>query len=252
MLIATTEQRSHLFHARMSCAEGMPSHYDFPCNRLRIFPISHPPITPLILPFVPIALHQIDASLSSTHCTEAVLLTIVLLLSSLFGEPLRRSLTTRSVSLMRRPHPTLLPSLSRSFLTDLVSRPFLLQHERTTCYSRAHLRQACVRTLLPCATRAARVLRTKSRCSSRFSLVSFSPITAIDASRALAHPLPVTLLSLVAHGCRRPCCAPIARSRSRSSCVLQLVLRVRYAKHAPPPPSFLQRALSPISPLRLL
>lgn len=123
-------------------------------------------------------------------------------------------------------------SLSRSFLTELVSRPFFLQHERTTCCSRAHLHRACVRPLLPCATRAARVLRTKSRRSSRFSLVSFSPLQR-STPRALAHPL-VTLLSLVAHGRRRPCFAPFAPSRSRPSCVLQLVLRVRHAKHAPP------------------
>lgn len=101
-----------------------------------------------------------------------------------------------------------------------------------------------MRPLLPCATRAARVLRTKSRHSSRFSLVSFSPLQR-STPRALVHPL-VTLLSLVAYGRRRPCCAPIARSRLRSSCVLQLVLRVRHVKHAPPP-FFLQLALSPIS-----
>lgn len=156
----------------------------------------------------------------------------------------------RFVSLTRRsPSSHRAPPLSRSLLTDLASRPFFLQHERTTCCSRAHLRRACVRPLLPCATRAARVLRTKSRLvSSRFSLVSFSPLQR-STPRALAHPL-VTLLSLVAHGRHRPCCAPIARSRSFSlvfsSCVLQLVLRVRHAKHAPPP-FFLRLTLSPNS-----
>lgn len=122
----------------------------------------------------------------------------------------------RFVSLTRRsPSSHRAPPLSRSLLTDLASRPFFLQHERTTCCSRAHLRRACVRPLLPCATRAARVLRTKSRLvSSRFSLVSFSPLQR-STPRALAHPL-VTLLSLVAHGRHRPCCAPIARSRSCS------------------------------------
>jgi len=130
-----------------------------------------------------------------------------------------------------------------------VSRSFFLQHERTTCCSRAHLHWACVRTLLPCATRAARVLRTKSHRSSRFSLVSFSPLLR-STPRALAHPL-VTLLSLVAHSRRRPSCTPIARSHSCSSCVLQLVLRVRHAKYAPPP-FFLQPALFPISLLARL
>lgn len=88
-----------------------------------------------------------------------------------------------------------------------------------------------------------------SSFSSRFSLVSFSPLLR-STPRALAHPL-VTLLSLVAHGRRRPCRAPFARSRSRPSCVLQLVLRVRHGKHAPPP-AFLQLALSPISARRRL
>lgn len=113
----------------------------------------------------------------------------------MFDEPLR-SLARRS------PSSHLVPSLSRSRLTDLVPRPFFLQHERTTCCSRAHLRRACVRPLLPCATRAARVLRTK--VSSFLSVLSLFglllSITAIDASRSRSpsrHPA-------LARGARSP------------------------------------------------
>lgn len=113
----------------------------------------------------------------------------------MFDEPLR-SLARRS------PSSDLVPSLSRSRLTDLVPRPFFLQHERTTCCSRAHLRRACVRPLLPCATRAARVLRTK--VSSFLPVLSLFglllSITAIDASRSRSpsrHPA-------LARGARSP------------------------------------------------
>lgn len=119
---------------------------------------------------------------------------------------------------LRFPHAGASPSShlapSRSLPTELASRPFFLQHERTTCGSRAHFHRTCAHSLLPCATRAARVLRTKSRRSPPgSSAVSFSPLQR-TTPRALAHPL-VTLLSLVAHGRRRPCRAPLARSRSR-------------------------------------
>lgn len=122
---ATRPPVSHVHELRWGS-----SHYDFPCNRLRS---SYAPITllsPFILPFHLglIALRQIDASPilnRIARCIDAVLLTTVFL-SSLSGEPLR-SLTTRSVSLTRRsPSSHLALSLSRSLLTNMVSRPFLL------------------------------------------------------------------------------------------------------------------------------
>lgn len=163
---------------------------------------------------------------------------MTVLLLSLSGEPLR-SLTTRSVSLTRR---SLLshfaPSRSYSLLTDPVLRSFFLQHERTTCCSRVHLRRACVRPMLPCATRAARVLRTKA--SSFLSVLSGSlllSITAIDASRSRLpsrHPA-------LARGARSPpslsrpdhsfSLAFLARSPARAA-------RAPRKARTPPPSSF--------------
>lgn len=82
--------------------------------------------------------------------------------------------------------PSRAAALSRSLLTALVPRSFLLQHERTTCCSRVHLRRACVRPLLPCATRAARVLGTEQGLVVPPGSLSgfFLFLTAIDASRS--------------------------------------------------------------------
>lgn len=156
-------------------------------------------------------------------------------------------LVNRSVSLTRRPpssNHALSPS--RSLLTDLVSRPFLLQHERTTCCSRAHLRRACVRSLLPCATRAARVLRTKSRVIPPGCLRSPS---LHYSDRRLA--LSLTLSSPCSRSWRTVAAVLVAPRSLVLARVSQLVLRVRHAKYAPPP-FYLQPSLSPISLLARL
>lgn len=94
-LIITTEQRSHLFHARMSCAEGRcittsraTGYTSFQSSSY------HPSSSPSYRsPFVKSTRHP-------PRCIDAALLTTVLL-SSLSGEPLR-SLRTCSVSLTQR------------------------------------------------------------------------------------------------------------------------------------------------------
>lgn len=89
-LIATTEQRSHLFHARMSCAESRR----ITTSRATGYasfqsPSYHPSSSPSYRsPFVKSTRHP-------PRCIDAALLTTVLL-SSLSGEPLR---SLRTVSL---------------------------------------------------------------------------------------------------------------------------------------------------------
>jgi len=99
---------------------------------------NHLPITPPTSPsFVPIILHRrVTHSRPRRSMYRHGLLTTVPPLIFVC-EPLR-SLTTRSASLTRcSPSPHFAQSLSRSFLNDPASRPFFLQHERTTCCSRA-------------------------------------------------------------------------------------------------------------------
>lgn len=122
---------------RINCAEES-LYYDFACNRLRISSITLP--SSLILPFLVSIAFQIDASPILDRVTRR---------GPSNDRPLclvNRFVLSRLVSLTRRSLSShLAPSPSRSLLTDLVPRPFFLQHERTTCCSRAHLRRACVR-----------------------------------------------------------------------------------------------------------
>lgn len=200
----------------VSRAHGLrrgPSHYDFPCNRLRISSIALPVITH--------SLSGIDRLSDRRHPSS---------IASLDA----RSILSLSDKPLRFPHAALSLVPSRSLLSELVPRPFFLQHERTTCGSRAHLHRACARPLLPCATRAARLLRLKSRRSPPGS--HRSPSLRYSARRLA---LSLTLSSPCSRSWRTVAAVlvapPFARSRSRPSCVLQLVLRVRHGTHAPPP-----------------
>lgn len=109
------------------------------------------------------------------------------------------------------PHSVMFSSL----LSDPASRPFLLQHERTTCCSRALLCRACVR----CATvrNSCCAYATNRRSPQRLCLLFHLTLGALALARA-------TRRSLVLRVVRSP-----ARAARRS-----LVLRVRYVKHALP------------------
>lgn len=75
-LIARVELRSHLYHARVELRCGS-SHYDFPCNKLRI-----PPITLLLSFILPLCTSDRSPFVKSTCYPFSVFLTIVLLPSS--------------------------------------------------------------------------------------------------------------------------------------------------------------------------
>lgn len=115
---------------------------------------------------------------------------------------------------------------------------FLLQHERTTCCSRARL----CRLFVPCY-RAQLVLRVRHKSSEHLRrppvsgillhLIRFLRLDVISLSLSLSlfrfsSSSLVTLLSLVAHDCRGLRRALVARSRSLSSCCASAVRMIYF------------------------
>lgn len=245
-LIATTEQCGHLFHdARTNCVESRR----ITTSRATGYAVLQSPLLPRLRTDRPSSNRRVTyprpsrsigsmhrRGPSNDHPSSHLCLASRFVLSQLAPFPSRGALL----------RPTTPLSPSRSLLTDLVSRPFLLQHERTTCCSRAHLRRACVRSLLPCATRAARVLRTKSRVIPPGCLRSPS---LHYSDRRLA--LSLTLSSPCSRSWRTVAAVLVAPRSPVLARVSQLVLRVRHAKYAPPP-FYPQPSLSPISLLARL
>lgn len=166
--------RGHLFHALVE-----PQNVAL---RLPVQQVAHLSDHPLLsLPLLPRTNRQIDASPMLDHrrltASTRFLSTTILFHPRLMNKSFR-SLMRHSLSLSV-PSCFALPP-SRLFFFDLRSRPFLLQHERTTCYSRAHFCQAYVRCY-----RAQLVLRVRYESSivpffSRFCFFLF--LTANDIS----------------------------------------------------------------------
>lgn len=132
----------------------------------------------------------------------------------------------------------LFPSLARSYLRDLASRSFLLQHERTTCCSRAHL-CLCGYSMrppeLPCAARAARalaILLSEYRIRGFLFLSLFLSLTVIGVCVCVcASPSPFSSPS--SRSWRTVAAVSVARSSRSLAPSGELVLRVRHhAKRA--------------------
>lgn len=180
---------------------------------------NHPPFPSSQLPFVKSTRHP---SSTVVWRIDSVVLTTVV--PSLFGERSAScSLTWRSSS----------RSVIRSLTLAPASRPFLLQHERTTCCSRAYF---CYRA----QTRAARALRIEYRHPPDPDLLL--SLTAVGA-RSSRSPSPRH--PALARGARSPPSLLCPRSSSFAPRGARAARAPR--KRAPPPPFARRVTLFPIS-----